>query len=139
VLLTTQYLEEADRLADRVAVVDSGRVVANDTPTALKARLGATVIELGMADEAAAQRAVTVLSGFENQPEREGTAVRIASNGDPRALIDVLHALERDALSPASLAVREPSLDDVFLSLTGHHAETADGETAPTATRGRKR
>jgi ABC-2 type transport system ATP-binding protein len=138
VLLTTQYLEEADRLADRVAVVDSGRVVANDTPAALKARLGATVIDMGMGSEEGAERAVEVLSGFENQPEREGTLVRIPSNGDPRVLIDLLHALDREGLAPISLAVREPSLDDVFLSLTGHHAQD-EAAAAAAPTRGRKR
>jgi len=126
VLLTTQYLEEADRLADRVAVVDRGRVVADDTPAALKARLGATVIELGMPTEDVALRAEAVLSGFENRPEREGTLLRLASNGNPRGLIDVLGALERESISPTSLTVREPSLDDVFLVLTGRHTEDGD-------------
>jgi daunorubicin resistance ABC transporter ATP-binding subunit len=123
VLLTTQYLEEADRLADRIAVVDKGSVVANDEPATLKAQLGTTVIEIGVADEEAAGRLHSVLAPFGQRIERDDLIVRLASNGDPRALFDVLRALEREALQPTSLTVREPSMDDVFLALTGHHVE----------------
>jgi ABC-2 type transport system ATP-binding protein len=126
VLLTTQYLEEADRLAERVAVVDGGRVIAEGTPADLKARLGNTVIEIGMPTEAAAARAAEVLSSrVAGRPEREGTTVRIPSNDGARLLIEVLRALDAEELAPASLAVREPSLDDVFLALTGRHAESS--------------
>ncbi len=133
VLLTTQYLEEADRLANRIAVVDKGGVVANDEPAALKAQLGATVIEIGVADEAAASRVTGLLEPFGKRVERDGLLVRIASSGDPRALFDVLRALERDSLLPTSLTVREPSMDDVFLALTGHHAEADAPQAAAPA------
>ncbi len=123
VLLTTQYLEEADRLANRIAVVDKGGVVANDEPAALKAQLGATVIEIGVSDDATAKRLIGLLEPFGKRIEREGLLVRLASSGDPRALFDVLRALEADSLLPTSLTVREPSMDDVFLALTGHHAD----------------
>lgn len=124
VLLTTQYLEEADRLADRVAVVDNGKVIANDTSAALKARLGDTVIELGMPDERAAMQAVEIISGIiRDRPDREDSLVRMSSDQGPRALVDVLRALDAQQLVPQTLAVREPSLDDVFLALTGRHAE----------------
>jgi ABC-type multidrug transport system ATPase subunit len=127
VVLTTQYLEEADRLASRVAVVDEGRVIANDTPAALKARLGSTVIELGFPDAASARRAHALLVGTgADSPELEGTAVRLTTEDGARLLVDALRVLDAEASVPVTLAVREPSLDDVFLALTGHRAE-ADG------------
>ena len=124
VLLTTQYLEEADRLAERIAVVDGGRVIANDTPAALKGQLGTTVIELGMGEPARAVYAEQLLSTMlTTRPEQEGAIIRLTSGNGSRELIDVLRALDDQGLAPATLAVREPSLDDVFLALTGHHAE----------------
>ncbi|HZD69535.1 MAG TPA: ATP-binding cassette domain-containing protein [Actinomycetes bacterium] len=129
VLLTTQYLEEADRLADRIAVIDDGHVIANDTPAALKARLGSTVIELGLGDGSRAARAQEVISRtLPSLPEREGPVVRLTTSGGSRVLIDVLRSLDQEDLTPATLAVREPSLDDVFIALAGHHAE--DGGAA---------
>jgi ABC-2 type transport system ATP-binding protein len=130
VLLTTQYLEEADRLANRVAVVDDGRVIANDTPANLKSQMGSTVIEMEMSDESRAERAVAVVAGrFEGRAEREGSMVRISADHGAHALIEVLRALDTFDLEPGSLTVREPSLDDVFLSLTGHRAKPAPGES----------
>jgi ABC-2 type transport system ATP-binding protein len=124
VLLTTQYLEEADRLADEIAVVDAGRVIARGTPTSLKSRLGSTVVEISLPDEGRAMRAETALAPVvPGRPEREGTRVRVTSNDGARFLIEVLRALDAEDLDPGGLAVREPSLDDVFLSLTGRHAE----------------
>jgi ABC-2 type transport system ATP-binding protein len=124
VLLTTQYLEEADRLADRVAVVDVGKVIAEGTPADLKAQLGSTVIEFGMGDEADAARAERVLTRADGiAPEREGSTIRVPSGDGPRALMGVLRELDAEQLFPLTLTVREPSLDDVFLRLTGHHAE----------------
>jgi ABC-2 type transport system ATP-binding protein len=130
VLLTTQYLEEADRLAQRIAVVDHGRVIANDTPAALKAHLGSTVIELGMGEEARAARALELLAAsLPARPEREAASLRLASQDGARVLIGVLRSLDDHDLTPATLAVREPSLDDVFLSLTGRRAEDAAGDS----------
>jgi ABC-2 type transport system ATP-binding protein len=128
VLLTTQYLEEADRLAHRITVVDDGRVIANDTPAALKAQLGSTVIELGMDEAARALQAGDLLAErLQARPERDGATVRLTSDDGSRLLIDVLRLLDDHQLAPATLAVREPSMDDVFLALTGRHAE---GEAA---------
>jgi daunorubicin resistance ABC transporter ATP-binding subunit len=129
VLLTTQYLEEADRLANRVAVVDVGRIIAQGTPSQLKAQLGSTVIEIGMGEEDEAIRAQGVLSRVGTaEPEREGTTIRLASGDGPKVLMGVLRSLDAEGLGPASLAVREPSLDDVFLKLTGRHAEPAEDQ-----------
>ncbi len=128
VLLTTQYLEEADRLADRIAVIDHGHIVANDTAAALKARLASTVIEVGMENDDVAARAQQLLASVvPDHPERDGALVRLASNDGPHVLIRALRALDDASLTPTSLAVREPSLDDVFLALTGSHAALGDG------------
>jgi daunorubicin resistance ABC transporter ATP-binding subunit len=123
VLLTTQYLEEADRLAERIAVIDGGKVIANDTPEKLKAQLGTTVVEMRFGHDGS-ERAAGVLSGAVNgKVERDDGTVRISSNDGARILIDALRALDTNGIEPETLAVREPSLDDVFLALTGHKAE----------------
>ena len=124
VVLTTQYLEEADRLADRIAVIDHGQVIANDTPAALKSRLGSTVIEIRLPDEPTAEQAENVLAAMiDARLEREGDSIRVTSNDGSRVLIDALHLLDGKSLLPTAVQVREPSLDDVFLHLTGRHAE----------------
>jgi daunorubicin resistance ABC transporter ATP-binding subunit len=130
VLLTTQYLEEADLLADRIVVIDRGTVLVEGTSTELKRRLGATVVELGMADEGAAA-AAGVLEGLDLGPvTREGTGVHLSTSDGGRALVATVRALDGAGLEPTTAAVREPSLDDVFLTLTGRHAPD---ETAPDA------
>jgi len=124
VLLTTQYLEEADRLASRVAVVDHGRVIAEGTPAALKADLGATVLEIGLHDAETAARAATALAHVsEKRPRVLGSDIEIAADGGPRIATAALRALDQEGIEPLRFALREPSLDDVFLSLTGHTAE----------------
>jgi ABC-2 type transport system ATP-binding protein len=132
VLLTTQYLEEADQLAGRVAVVDGGHVIANDSPKALKAQLGSTVIEMSMGDETRAARAMQLLAGnTSGRAEQEGSSVHVTTDEGPSLLMQLLRTLDAENLAPTSLAVREPSLDDVFLALTGHHAETAPDDGTP--------
>jgi len=136
VLLTTQYLEEADRLSNRIAVVDGGHVIANDTPERLKAQLGNTVVEMDVFGDGRAPRAEQLLSGrIAGRVELEGERIRISSDEGAHVLIDVLRTLDGDGLSPDTLTVREPSLDDVFLTLTGHHAE---GEEVPVVAGGKK-
>lgn len=124
VLLTTQYLEEADRLADRIAVVDNGLVVANDTASALKSRLGNTTIELEMRSEEESARAQELLERLiKDHIERDGTTVRVLSEEGAGALVAILHALDENSLITENLTVREPTLDDVFLALTGEKPE----------------
>jgi ABC-2 type transport system ATP-binding protein len=131
VLLTTQYLEEADILAKRIAVVDGGRVIANDTPAALKAQLGSTVFEMDM-PAGSGERAVGLLTPVvDGKVEREGEHLRITTNKGPSALVEILRTLDVAGFEPQSLTVREPSLDDVFLALTGRHAEAVDAEAVP--------
>ncbi len=129
VLLTTQYLEEADQLAGRIAVIDGGHVIANDTPSRLKRELGDTVVEMDLADDAVAERALALLAGDTlGKIEREHRTVRISSSKGAHVLVEVLRRLDADGIEPDTLSVREPSLDDVFLSLTGHRAVSDDGD-----------
>ena len=123
VLLTTQYLDEADRLAHRIVVVDRGQIIAEGSPAELKARVGSTVIELELHDEAEALRAEPVLASFGAGCGRDGRTICIKLQDGTRVLVDVLRALDAANLVPVTLAVREPSLDDAFLTLTGRHAE----------------
>jgi ABC-2 type transport system ATP-binding protein len=129
VLLTTQYLEEADRLADRIAVVDHGRIIADDTPARLKLQLGSTVVEMELHGDGHVSRALELLSDrLGDRIEREGEKLRITSDSGAHVLIEVLRLLGGDGMEPDTLTVREPSLDDVFLALTGHHAEPENAE-----------
>jgi daunorubicin resistance ABC transporter ATP-binding subunit len=131
VILTTQYLEEADRVAGRIAVIDHGRLIANDTPAALKARTGATVIEIGLDSESTATRAAGVLDRLAGaRVERHGALVTLASTDGARLLVDAVHLLDADAVSPQTVQVRAPTLDDAFLRLTGDHALTTAAEPA---------
>jgi ABC-2 type transport system ATP-binding protein len=131
VLLTTQYLEEADRLADYLAVVDHGRVIAQGTPAELKAGLGSTVIEIGMPGEGSALMALQALAPLGVQPPTlEGTTVKLTVADGPSILLEALRALDTEGIAPTGLTLREPSLDDVFLSLTGHAAVEAAADSA---------
>ena len=131
VLLTTQYLEEADRLADRIAVVDHGEIVALDTTANLKKQLGNTNIELGMRNTEEAARTKDVLDKVFHEPTGLiGVTVHLTSSKGPTVLVDVIRALEENDLEPETLTVHEPTLDEVFLALTGHAdmAESATGK-----------
>ncbi len=144
-LLTTQYLEEADRLTNRISVVDHGQVIAEGTSQELKARLGSTVVEVRLADDPAAEKAAAALDGAgDRAPTREGTVVRVSTEAGPATLSEVVRRLDTAGLTAVGLELREPSLDDVFLSLTGRAAETeteigadTDGDT-PQRGRGRR-
>ena len=122
-LLTTQYLEEADRLADNIAVVDHGRVIAEGSAAALKARLGSTIIHVEVAaDDLEAARSVLAPVGPTVVAEA-GTTLEVTVTDSGPAVLDVVRRLDASAIVPTALAVREPSLDDVFLTLTGRPAE----------------
>jgi ABC-2 type transport system ATP-binding protein len=133
-LLTTQYLEEADRLADYIVVVDHGKVIADGTSAHLKSRIGGTVIEIGMSDPGAARRAQGFVTNYAiAPPEVDGSEVRFEVPDGARVLVEALRTLDGEGLAPTDISVREPSLDDVFLRLTGRRIEP---EEATEATRG---
>ncbi|MGH9306827.1 MAG: ATP-binding cassette domain-containing protein, partial [Acidimicrobiales bacterium] len=124
VLLTTQYLEEADRLAERIAVVDHGRVISQGTPSQLKADLGATVLDIGVHDGEVARQVAGIVDGIgPHVPHVSGSVVELTVDEGPRMAMEVLRLLDQHGIEPTAFTLREPSLDDVFLSLTGRPAE----------------
>jgi ABC-2 type transport system ATP-binding protein len=134
-LLTTQYLEEADRLADNIVVIDRGKVIAEGTPAHLKSQLGGTVIEVGFPDPGEARRAHGIVASFACRPPKvNGSDVHFEIVDGARVLVDALRTLDGEGLAPETIAVREPSLDDVFLALTGRRVEPE--ETPEDAARG---
>ncbi len=141
VLLTTQYLEEADYLADYIVVVDHGLVIAEGTASDLKSELGATVIEVALRDAKDAPLAAEKLESI-GPVAVDGKVLHVTLlDGDgATAMLETVRALDSAGLHPATLALREPTLDDVFLELTGHVAEqpSEDGDE-PMATGRRRR
>jgi ABC-2 type transport system ATP-binding protein len=131
VFLTTQYLEEADQLADRVGIIDFGRIVAEDTPRRLKAQIGHPHLEIKLGD-GGMERAEEVVARFGKPlPSKDG-AVLVELERGAAEVAPVVRALDEAGLTVEALDLVEPSLDDVFLAKTGHHLE-ADDSSAPPA------
>jgi ABC-2 type transport system ATP-binding protein len=124
VLLTTQYLDEADHLADDIAVVDHGKVIAQGTPDELKATIGDQV-DVVLTDPAEVTHAARILAGMTGgvPTVRDGRLSLAIPSGQVR-LADVVRELDREGLTAADVALRRPTLDEVFLRLTGHPAES---------------
>ncbi|WP_330301224.1 ATP-binding cassette domain-containing protein [Streptomyces sp. NBC_00503] len=132
VLLTTQYLEEADQLADRVAVIDKGVVIADGTPDELKRKVGGERLEVSVgsvADLAAATRVLADVSPGEPVVDRENRTVSVPLAGGVNTIAAAANGLERLGIEPSDFAVRRSSLDDVFLALTG---QRGDEQAQPT-------
>jgi ABC-2 type transport system ATP-binding protein len=136
VLLTTQYLEEADRLADNIAVIDHGRVIAEGTAAQLKSSLGRTIVDVVFADPTTAERAAGLLAPLgDGEPMVLTNGLELKVEDGTQATFDVVRALDGAGIAARSLTVREPSLDDVFLTLTGHAAEPSASDDGPEAGR----
>ncbi|MGW0558952.1 ATP-binding cassette domain-containing protein [Streptomyces sp. NPDC002926] len=137
VLLTTQYLEEADQLAGSISVIDSGRVIAEGTPDELKGRVGGDRIDVVVrrADELAAAAAAMAAIGDglpETAPDTRRVSVRVEDRS--RALSEVVRSLDQAGVDVEDIALRRPTLDEVFLHLTGHTTES-DEQAAASDTR----
>jgi len=123
VLLTTQYLEEADQLADKIAVIDKGKVIAQGTADELKTQVGGERIDV-VVDETKAQIAAEALKNIASGPVVvEGEHVQAPVTGGGVKVVDAVRALDAASIVIKEIQLRRPTLDDVFLTLTGHHAE----------------
>jgi ABC-2 type transport system ATP-binding protein len=127
ILLTTQYLEEADQLADRIAVLDGGRLVAEGTPAELKRSIPGGHVLLHLPDPDALREATAAL-GVEASPDEKALSLQVPSDGSLAALRTLIDRLERAAVPVDALSVHAPDLDDVFLTLTGRPAAAATTE-----------
>jgi ABC-2 type transport system ATP-binding protein len=129
-LLTTQYLEEADRLADEIVVIDHGRVIARGTAGELKSGFGASRLELDFDDPAAAAGAAAAVPAAVGTAAVDGAHVAVTLADGAKTVLEALRAIDATGLEPARIVLREPTLDDVFLSLTGRSTDTADDSAA---------
>ena len=137
VLLTTQYLEEADQLAHDIVVIDHGRVIAHGTSDVLKDQIGGDRIEIAVTDAGRIGRAAELLRPIgTGEAVVDETRILMPVSGGSTVLVDAVRVLDSEGIEVSDIVLRRPTLDDVFLSLTGHVAE--EEVAAPTKGRGRK-
>jgi len=140
-LLTTQYLEEADRLADQIGVIDHGRVIAEGTSDELKSRVGGDVVEFQVADPAQLDNAVAAVSSIGSQAPAVDVAeaqVQVPVESTVGAITQVVRRLDEQGILMRDLHIRRPTLDDVFLTLTGETIAADDEAAAPKARTARR-
>jgi ABC-2 type transport system ATP-binding protein len=126
IFLTTQYLDEADRLADRVAVLDHGRIVAEGTPDELKRRVPGGHISLHFVDPQTRHSAARALRAA--APGAETAALQVPGDGSPASLRALLSRLDAVGIEPERISIHDADLDDVFLALTGHPTDQPDAQ-----------
>ncbi len=122
ILLTTQYLEEADELADKIAVIDHGKVIAEGTSDQLKSRMGGDLIEFTLANPANNSKALAAIAKIANKPptfDEQTLTINVPVKDGSTALAGIVRALDNANIKPITLSLHRPSLDDVFLELTG--------------------
>jgi len=127
ILLTTQYLEEADRLADRIAVVDRGVIIAEGTASELKRKVGGDVVEVHLSDPAQAEAAQVALAPLGATVDAARLRAHLPATEGTRTLAAAVRALDEAKIETTDIALRRPSLDDVFLAITGRAAEAEEG------------
>jgi ABC-2 type transport system ATP-binding protein len=130
ILLTTQYLEEADQLADTIAVIDGGKIIAEGTADALKRQIGTERLELVLACAHDLERARDLIDGEIVQHDQQRHSISVAIDGSARQIKRILDQMEQANIDIETLALRKPTLDDVFLSLTGKQTATTIEEGA---------
>jgi ABC-2 type transport system ATP-binding protein len=131
IFLTTQYLDEADRLADQIAVLDKGKLVAEGTPAQLKRQIPGGHVQFRFADTVQLAAAARVLAGA--TPDEESLVLRVPSDGGVKSVRALLDRLDEYAIDAEEFSVHMPDLDDVFLSLTGHSSTDAGQHTEVSA------
>lgn len=122
ILLTTQYMDEADHLADNIVVLDNGKVIAEGTPSQLKAKIGSDRLELTISKKSGFEKAKKIIDSKNLQADEERKILSIATKRGVGKLKQVLEVLEEAKIEVESVELRRPTLDDVFLTLTGHGA-----------------
>jgi len=138
ILLTTQYLEEADRFCESIVVVDHGRIIAEGTPADLKATLGETVVAITFPDATSASAAAARLSDLSEHPLFfEGEGIELTVDQGPKVTAEALRRLDAANIEVTGIVLREPSLDDVFLALTGKRTDADEAAAAPAKKRRR--
>jgi ABC-2 type transport system ATP-binding protein len=133
VLLTTQYLEEADVLADHVVIIDNGRAVETGTPADLKHTVGSAIVELAFPAVGDAVDAARRLAGQHFEPRQTGSSLEVRAADGSAVVVDVIKALDGSGLRPTAVEIREPTLDDVFLTLTGDGTPPSQDTSDPGA------
>ncbi|HYE22566.1 MAG TPA: ATP-binding cassette domain-containing protein [Verrucomicrobiae bacterium] len=123
ILLTTQYLEEADQLADKIAVLDEGKIIAQGTAEQLKSRVGKERLELTIKSDSNFQKAAQVIHGEAIQKDPKQRTISLATDGSVTEVKRILDHMQQTGIEIESLSLHKPTLDDVFMHLTGHKAE----------------
>ena len=136
VFLTTQYLEEADALADRIGIIDHGRIVAEGTPAQLKAEIGSPTVAVIPNDPQGGDRLAELLSGFGETRRTSRGSVTVQLPQGESQLADIVRVLDQGNVKVDTLQLHQPSLDDVFLAKTGRNLEGSGEVAIPEATRG---